>query len=135
MTLVLEVSIEELVEEDAQRTLGDLRGILLLERAVLSIVAGVSRVATVGDVPVAASAALDEASLLLIGAETVLARGDIVAPAGATAAARAALTRGATVYACADAWAGWSDDVPPPLPAELEIVPRELLSRVIGSAN
>jgi hypothetical protein len=105
------------------------------QRAVLSAIDGALAVATLGAVPVPATAAPDDAALLLVGAEAVLARGDIVAPRGTSAAARAALSRGAAVLACADAWAAWADDVPPPLPPELELVPRALVTRIIGSAN
>jgi hypothetical protein len=105
------------------------------QRAVLSAIEGAGTVAALGAVPVEPTAPPATAALLVIGVEAVLPRGDVVAPAGAAAAARAALARGARVLACADAWAGWADDIPPPLPPELELLPRGLLTRVIGSAN
>jgi 8-oxo-dGTP pyrophosphatase MutT (NUDIX family) len=108
------------------------------ERAVSAVVAGVARLATVGAVPLPAGRAavpVDEADLLLIAAEAVLPSGAIVAPSGATAAAEAAERRQVPVIACADAWAGWADDVPPPLEPGFELVPRAHVSRVVGVAN
>jgi hypothetical protein len=105
-------------------------------RAVAAVTEGARAVAVHGDVPFDGPAVpVERADLLVIGAEAVLPHGDVVAPAGALAAVRIAAARGAAVLASADAWAAWPDDVPPPLPPDLELVPRDLLARVIGLEN
>jgi ADP-ribose pyrophosphatase YjhB (NUDIX family) len=102
-----------------------------LERARRPVAVG----AVPNDVPAAEIGTLGGADLLLLAAEALLPRGDVVAPAGAVALARAAAVAGIPIAACGDAWATWEDDVPPPLPPELELVPRELVGRVIGLWN
>jgi ADP-ribose pyrophosphatase YjhB (NUDIX family) len=122
-------------------------------RAVASVAAGAARIGAVGAVPLpservaawawdpsacadlAARAARRELDLVVVAAEAVLARGDIVARAGAGTVAAAAGAAGVPVVACADAWAAWADDAPPPLEPGLELVGREQVTRVVGAAN
>jgi len=101
-------------------------------RAVASVAAG-RRVAAIGPAPLPEDATrvpVESADLTVVAAEAVLPRGDVVAHAGAVAAAEKR-----PVIVCTDAWAAWPDDLPPPLENGLEIVPRELIARIIGAAN
>jgi 8-oxo-dGTP pyrophosphatase MutT (NUDIX family) len=106
----------------------------VLQRDLGAEIPAGARVAVVGDVPAATAATVDpgSADLLLVGAETVTELRDAVAPAGALAAARAADAAGVPVLVVADPWAAWPDDVPPPLEPGLELLPRELVTRVVG---
>ncbi len=107
-------------------------------RAVASVVEGAARPGGVGPLPEVPGRVLlppaRDLDLLILAAEAVLPRGDIVAHAGALAAARA-LPPGVPVVASTDAWATWEDELPPPAAEGLEVVPRELVTRVIGSWN
>src|SRR5262249_24417655 len=101
-------------------------------RAVASMVAG-RRVAVVGPVPLPEDATrvpVEHGDLTVVAAEAVLPRGDAVTHAGAVAAAEKRPGGG-----CTDARAAWPDDLPPPLEPGLELVPRELITRIIGAAN
>jgi 8-oxo-dGTP pyrophosphatase MutT (NUDIX family) len=122
-------------------------------RAVASVASEGARIGAVGAVPLpadrvaawawdpagcadlAARARRHELDLVIIAAEAVVPRGDIVARAGAAAVAAAAMAAGVPVVACADAWAAWADELPPPLEPGLERVARELLGRIVGAAN
>src|SRR5262249_32293522 len=86
-----------------------------------------------GCADLASRASRRELDLVVLAAEAVLPRGDVVARAGAGAVAAAAA--GIPVVACADAWAAWREEDPPPLEPGLELVPREMIARVVGAAN
>ena len=106
-------------------------------RAVASTIGAGTRVGTVGPVPLPPDARLvpiADADLVLIAAEAVTTRGDVVAHAGALAAVSAAFGR-VPVIASTDAWAAWADEVPPPIEPGFEVVPREALACVVGAAN
>jgi ADP-ribose pyrophosphatase YjhB (NUDIX family) len=106
-------------------------------RAVASTIGAGMRVGAVGPVPLPIDARLvpvSDADLVLLAAEAVTMRGDVTAHAGALAAVSAVAGR-VPIIASTDAWAAWSDEVPPPIEAGLEIVPREALACVVGAAN
>ena len=76
--------------------------------------------------------AVRTADLVLVGADAVTRRGDVINKAGTLPLALAARESRVPFYAAADASKRWDDDVPPPLEAHFDVTPGELVTSVLG---
>jgi 8-oxo-dGTP pyrophosphatase MutT (NUDIX family) len=76
--------------------------------------------------------AVRTADLVIVGADAITRRGDVINKAGTLPLALAARQYRVPFYAAADDSKRWDDDVPPPLEAHFDVTPAELVTSVLG---
>jgi len=78
--------------------------------------------------------AVRSADLVIVGADAITRRGDVINKAGTLPLALAAREYRVPFYAAADDSKRWDDDVPPPLEAHFDVTPAALVTSVLGLA-